>query len=122
VEGREGGDNTEGGGRSGGEEKGREKRRRGEGKGACVMLPLFHEQAHSVSMIRHSMDVIKTSVMKLNHGQVPVITFDQPLYTLAKLVQWNWPESYGESKFAKMFGSLHVEMAALKSLGLNGRI
>ena len=25
--------------------------------------------------------------------------FDQPLYTLAKLVQWKWPTAYGESVY-----------------------
>src|SRR6218665_385514 len=83
----------------------------------CGMLPLFHENAHNVSMIRHSMDVVKAAVSKLNPGQVPVITFDQPPYALAKLIQWNWPESYGVSKFVIMLGGLHTEMAALKALG-----
>jgi hypothetical protein len=81
------------------------------------MLPLFHEQAHSVSMIRHAMDVVHTATSKLNSGQVPVVALDQPLYALAKLIQWNWPEHYGESKFVIMFGGLHIEMAALKTLG-----
>jgi hypothetical protein len=81
------------------------------------MLPLFHEQAHSVSMIRHSMDVVHAAIAKLNPGQVPVIAFDQPLYTLAKLIQWNWQEFYGENKFVIMFEGLHIEIAALKSLG-----
>jgi len=60
---------------------------------------------------------VHTSVAKLNPCQVPVIAFDQTLYTLAKLIQWNWPEYYGESKFVIMFGGLHVEIAALKALG-----
>src|SRR6218665_425874 len=38
----------------------------------CGMLPLFHENAHNVSMIRHSMDVVKAAVSKLNPGQVPL--------------------------------------------------
>ena len=45
------------------------------------LLPLFHQQAKSVAMIRHSMDIVKTAVEILNPGQVPVITCDQPLYT-----------------------------------------
>src|SRR6218665_885106 len=48
----------------------------------CGMLPLFHENTHNVSMIRHSMDVVKAAVSKLNPDQVPVITFDQPPYAL----------------------------------------
>ena len=40
---------------------------------------------------------------------------DQPLYALAKQIQWKWPSEYG--KFVVMFGGLHIEMAALRSLG-----
>ena len=56
------------------------------------MQPLFNEDSKSVVMIRHSMDVIQQAVQKLNSVQVPVITLDQPLYAIAKLIQWNWPE------------------------------
>ena len=55
----------------------------------CSMLPLFHEHAQSVAMIRHAMDIVCASVSVLNTSQVPVIAFDQPLYTLDKLIQWN---------------------------------
>ena len=88
---------------------------------SCVtrtsLLPLFYDQAHSVAMIRHSMDVVKKAVDILNHGQVPVITLDQPLYTIAKQIQWNWTASHGENKFIVMLGGLHFEMAALKTIG-----
>ena len=40
---------------------------------------------------------------------------DQPLYTLAKQIQW--PASHGEEQFVVMFGGLHIEIAALKALG-----
>ncbi len=82
-----------------------------------ALLPLFQESAHTVAMIRHSMDVVKSAVEHLNAGQTPVLTFDQPLYALAKQIQWKWPEKYGEDKFVLMFGGLHIEMAALKTIG-----
>ena len=68
-------------------------------------------------MIKHSMGVVKNVVEHLNPEQTPVITFDQPLFALAKQIQWKWPETYGEDKFVVMFGGLHIEMAALKTLG-----
>ncbi|KAJ8385807.1 hypothetical protein AAFF_G00181630 [Aldrovandia affinis] len=68
-------------------------------------------------MIRHSMDVVKNAVEHLNPGQTPVVTFDQPLFALAKQIQWKWPESYGEDQIVVMFGGLHIEMVALKTLG-----
>jgi len=63
------------------------------------------------------MDVIKKAVEHLNAGQTPVLTFDQPLFALAKQIQWKWPEKYGEDKLVVMFGGLHIEMAALKTIG-----
>lgn len=81
------------------------------------LLPLFMESAHTVAMIRHSMEIVKNAVEHLNPGQTPVITFDQPLFALAKQIQWKWPDSYGEDHIVVMFGGLHIEMAALKTLG-----
>lgn len=52
----------------------------------------------------------------LNPGQTPVVAAGQPLYALTKQIQWTWPE-YGEDKCLIMFGGLHIEMAALRSLG-----
>ena len=53
-------------------------------------------------MIKHGMDVQKWAIQYLNPGQIPVTTFDQPLFALAKLVQWKWPESHGEAKHVVM--------------------
>ena len=69
---------------------------------------------HTVTMIRHSMDVLKSAVVYLNAGQTSVLTFDLPLFTLATQIQWKWPDKYGEEKFVVMFGGLHIEMAAMK--------
>lgn len=81
------------------------------------LLPLFMENAHSAAMILHAMNVIKSAVKHVNPVQVPVIAFDQPLYTLAKQIQWELPNTHGEDHFVVMFGGLHVEMAAFKVLG-----
>ena len=82
-----------------------------------ALLPLFTECSHTVAMVRHSMDVVRSAVEHLNAGQTLVITFDQPLFALAKQIQWTWPEHYGEEKILVMFGGLHIELAALKTLG-----
>ena len=65
-------------------------------------------------MIRHSMDVVKTAVEVLNPSQVPMITCDHPLYTLAKQIQWSWLTTHGENHFIVMFGGLHIEMTVLE--------
>ena len=68
-------------------------------------------------MIKHGLDIIKVTVDEVNKEQTPVVVFDQPLYAIAKQVQWNWKEIYGNGKFVVMMGPLHAEMAALKTLG-----
>ena len=84
---------------------------------STCLLPLFYEVAHSEAMISHSMKVVKQAVTLLNSNQTPVIAMDQPLFAIAKRIQWNLPTLYGEDKFVIMFGGLHIEMAALKLLG-----
>ena len=79
-----------------------------------ALLPLFLDNAHSVAMIKHSMDIVRTSVQLLNPGQIPVLTADQPLFAFSKQIQWIWPAMHGEDYFVIMFGGLHIEMAILK--------
>ena len=82
-----------------------------------ALLPLFKEEAHSPAMIKHAIDVIRKAVEFLNPGQTTVVAFDQPLFAIAKQIQWQWPDVYGEKRLIVMFGGLHIEMAALKALG-----
>ena len=63
------------------------------------LLPLFQEEAKSIAMILHAMNTVKSSVEFLNPGQTPVITCNQPLYEIAKKIQWQWPETQGEKNF-----------------------
>ncbi|KAK3740395.1 hypothetical protein QZH41_000916 [Actinostola sp. cb2023] len=81
------------------------------------LMPMFLEHAHTAPMILHSMNVIQSAVQHVNPGQVPVIAMDQPIYALAKQIQWNWPQTHGENNFVIMFGGLHIEMAAFRALG-----
>ena len=50
------------------------------------MLPFFYEMSATSAMINHGMDVVKQATNLLNPSQIPVITFDQLLFALAKLV------------------------------------
>ena len=87
-----------------------------------ALLPLFLENAHSVAMILHGMNVANDVVQHLNPGQIPIIAMDQPLFAIAKQIQWNNPNTLGEDHYVVMFGGLHIEMAATKCIGewLNG--
>lgn len=68
-------------------------------------------------MIRHAIDVVGQAVRFLNPGQVPILACDQPLYAIAKKIQWNWPSTYGEKKLVVMFRGFHTKLAALKAIG-----
>ena len=59
-------------------------------------LPLFHEDSKSCC---HDTSLYGCAVQELNPSQVPVITLDRPLYSIAKRIQWIWPEKYGENHF-----------------------
>lgn len=78
---------------------------------------MFLESAHTVAMIKHSMDVFWKVVKHLNPGQTPIIAIDQPHCAISKQILWNWSDKYEEDKFITLFGGLHIEMAALKTLG-----
>ena len=71
------------------------------------LLPLLQDEAHSVATIKHALQKISETVRFLNAGQNPVVAADQPLYPLAKQIQWKWPE-HGEDKVIMMFGGLHI--------------
>ena len=42
---------------------------------------------------------------------------DQPLFCIAKQIQWAWPDVFGEDKFVVVMGGLHIEMYIMKLLG-----
>ena len=53
----------------------------------------------------------------MHPGQIPVTAFDQPLFALAKYVQWQFPDIYGEQHYVVMFGGLNIEMALWSTIG-----
>jgi len=92
------------------------------GSTITALLPLFRHSANTTAMIKHGLVVVQRLVHHLNTAQTPVVMFDQPLYALAKQIQWHWLVSFGEDKFVILLGGLHIEMATLRLLGhwLNG--
>ena len=57
------------------------------------------------------MDTIKDTTELLNPGLSPVVhvAADQPLYALAKQIQWHWPDSHEEDKFVIMFVAITLK-------------
>ena len=82
-----------------------------------ALLPLFQDNAHSPAMVKHGMDIIKQVTEHINPGQTPILTVDQPVYALAKKIQWTWPTVYGEDRYVVLMGGLHIEMNVLSLLG-----
>lgn len=78
---------------------------------------MFAENAHSLAMALHSMNIVQSAVHHVNYSQTPVIAVNHPLFALAKQIQWTLVNSHGEDKFVVMFGGLHIEMTAFKVLG-----
>ena len=60
---------------------------------------LLRDNAHYVFTIKLSLDKIKEATSFLNPRQSPVVTTDQPLFALAKQVQWTWPNEYGQFSY-----------------------
>lgn len=82
-----------------------------------AMLPLFYNKSSSPAMIKHVLTIVQKSTNFLNPGQIPVTVFDQPLFAIAKAIQWNYQETHGEDKIVVMFGGLHIEMALWNTPG-----
>ena len=57
------------------------------------------------------MTIVKEGVAYVNHNQTPGIAMDQPLFFIAKQIQWEKADLYGEEKYVVMMGGLHLEMA-----------
>ena len=68
-------------------------------------------------MVAHCMRVIRKLIQHLNPTKTPVITGCQPVYTLLKQVQWQFPNDFGEEHFFVGMGGLHIEMAMLSLIG-----
>ena len=81
------------------------------------MLPLFQEDSKSVSMIKHALNLVMNCINFLNPFQTPIAVLDQPLFALAKKIQWTWPGEMGEDHLVVLMGGLHIEMVMLEILG-----
>ena len=57
-------------------------------------------------------------VISINESrQTPVITLDQPLYAIAKAIQWDPTTRFNEDNYFVFLGPLHKEMLCEKMLG-----
>ena len=73
------------------------------------VFPLFPDKAATPSVVQHAMKLSLLATDKLNPGQSCVLGADQPIYALAKQLQWAFPNTLGEGKLVMMMGALHIE-------------
>ena len=85
--------------------------------GISTILPLFHEKAATMAMVKHAMHVLSTIVEYCNPGHIPIMACDLPIYAIAKQIQWLFPDIYGKDRFVVMLGGLHTEMASWSMIG-----
>ena len=52
------------------------------------LLPFFSESSTDSSWVGHAMKLIKKSSKFLNDGQTAVMACDEPIYAVAKQLQW----------------------------------
>ena len=81
------------------------------------MLPLWRDDSKSLATIKHLSNVLIQTISYLNPGQTAVIGLDEPLYAIAKRIQWLLPNEYDQNKVALMLGALHIEMTMLSCIG-----
>ena len=83
-----------------------------------ALLPMFTDSAHSTAMLRHSIDITKAPLQYLNPGQIPVLTADQPLFTMLKEIKWAFSRPQVKTKSKQK-----EQLAVLKSdCGLFSRL
>ena len=78
------------------------------------LLPMFEERKRPFAGDDQTFH--GCAVHHVNPAQILVIAFDQPLFALAKQIQWSFAGTHGEDHFVVMLGGLHIEMTAYKAL------
>lgn len=63
------------------------------------------------------MNVIINITNSTSPGQPVVMTADQPVYALAKYIQWKFPNLYGEDQVIMIMGGWNIEMAIQNMIG-----
>ena len=72
------------------------------------LVPILPDSINSFAMVQHCSKVIVVITNKLNLGQQPVFTADQPVFALGKQIQWLYLTEIGQ--IVLMLGPLHIEM------------
>ena len=82
-------------------------------------LPLLLQQASNPETVAHVLKVAVAVIRHINPNQTPVVETDQPLYTVAKKLQWKFITSdFAEGKLLVSLGALHIEKMLWHASGI----
>ena len=62
--------------------------------GISTKLPLILEKVYTKDTQYYCTHIISKTIFKVNPKQTPVDVCDEPVYTLAKQMQWRFPEQF----------------------------
>ena len=60
------------------------------------------------------MTVINAATKFVNSRQIPVVTIDQTLHRLIKMIAWQSPTTHGKDTFIVILGGLLIEKCCFK--------
>ena len=63
----------------------------GKPKTSATMLPISTQSSMDPSMVLRGLKLSVSATKYLNPGQIPLLAVDQPIYALAKKIQWRHP-------------------------------
>ena len=82
-----------------------------------AMLPIWRDNSKSPATIKHILGVLGPAIEYLNPEHSLVVGFDQPLFAIAKRLQWHYPDQYDYQNVVIMLEALHIKIAMLGCLG-----
>ena len=78
------------------------------------LLPPLPDSACPVATIKHATAIVQALVQHLNTGLVLILTADQPIYAVAKHIQWSYSTFLGGEHLIVIFSELNIENAILR--------
>jgi hypothetical protein len=68
-----------------------------------------HDSANTAVMNKHSLILVHEAALELNPGHISNATVDQPLYALAKKIQWSIPQKFGADECVIPVSGLRIK-------------
>lgn len=79
------------------------------------VLSVLNKSVNSLPVVHRCMKLVAKLTNHLNPDQTSVMTADKPVFTIAKQLQWQYPERFDQMFI--MLGPLHIKMAFMSAIG-----